>query len=874
MSLNMPFKIFVSTDDPVERALWLRGAVLSLVMFSALVITISATLVLLYNTAFNEQRQRLLEIVHSHARLIEAVAKFDQQQSSDYPGGATNATLTQVKQALTHWIGGNEITLAQSKGDHIQFIVQQRAANQHEPDSIDFNSTLAEPMRRALLGQSGTLIGTDYRGEAVLAAYEPVAILNLGIVTKIDIKEIRAPFINAGIMAGFIGTILFILTNIAFFFLGNPVVRHALEQERWFRTIFEQAGVGFALINIQTGHIAKVNQRICAMLGFADNCSLPQLNNILHPDDYPKIANVIEKIQHGETRELNLECRCIHSDGHIIDTDLIISPTWNLEIKPDYYIAVLKDITEQKQAQKELHQTHEILQAAMDHSPAGIAIADAPDGKLRYVNKAGLFIRGANHENAVYDVTMDQYAAKWQILDLDKTPLPTDEIPLTRAIRFGEICSREFIVRRGKDDDRIVQANAAPIKNAAGEVVCAIVIFTDMTQHQALEKKLNRIQKLEAIGQLTGGIAHDFNNILAIVLGNLELLEIQPDHNEKSQGYIETAIEAAKRGAELTQRLLAFSRKQPLAPQNIDINDLIHTISKMLQRILGETIAVRGYLEPDIWCVLADRSQLEHALINLAVNARDAMPNGGFLTIESKNVVLDTHTAKIREEVISGEYVSLSISDNGHGMAPEIQERVFEPFFTTKEVGKGSGLGLSMVYGFAKQSKGHVAIYSELGRGTTVRLYLPRSVAADTKPTNSAIVTIPKFALDKPKNLRILVVEDDLNVQKTTVATLRQYNYQVIAASDATDALEQLKNDNSIDLLFTDIVLPGSMNGVELAREAQRQSPKLKVLYTTGYSEKALLHQGQLQDGVAILLKPFYQEELISTIQMMYRTML
>jgi signal transduction histidine kinase len=387
------------------------------------------------------------------------------------------------------------------------------------------------------------------------------------------------------------------------------------------------------------------------------------------------------------------------------------------------------------------------------------------------------------------------------------------------------------------------------------------------------EELLRQAQKMEAVGQLTGGVAHDFNNLLTIIQGGLEMIGRQvagmatsPASSRIVRG-MDMALEAVRRAARLTERLLAFARQQPLEPKAVDANRLVGGICEMLRRMVGETIAFETVLSGGLWLTLADLNQLENSVLNLVVNARDAMPNGGKVTIETANAHLDdAYVRKLSEPVKSGQYVLISVSDTGAGMDAKTLERAFEPFFTTKGVGKGTGLGLSQVYGFVRQSSGHVAIYSEVGEGTTVKIYLPRYHGKEDVVEES---DGPSPGAQSLGAETILVVEDDEALRLYTVEILSDLGYSVLAARDGATALEILGRGHEVDLLFTDIVMPGGMNGRQLAEEAVRQRPTLKVLFTTGYTANAIVHHGRLDPDVELVSKPFTYETLGSKIRMM-----
>ncbi|MBS0532939.1 MAG: PAS domain S-box protein [Proteobacteria bacterium] len=378
------------------------------------------------------------------------------------------------------------------------------------------------------------------------------------------------------------------------------------------------------------------------------------------------------------------------------------------------------------------------------------------------------------------------------------------------------------------------------------------------------DEALRQSQKMEAVGQLTGGVAHDFNNLLQIIIGNLETLErTVPESSGRLHRAVQSAMNGARRAASLTRRLLAFSRRQPLDPKPIDVNVLVTGMSELLHRSLGETIEIETVRAAGLWRVEADANELEAAILNLAVNARDAMPAGGRLTIETANSYIDEAYAAGQAEVTPGQYVAISISDTGEGMDAETTARAFEPFFTTKPVGRGTGLGLSQVYGFVKQSGGHVKLYSEPGQGTTVRIYLPRR-EGDTEPVETVTdAPIPEGEREET----ILVVEDDDDVRAYSAESLRELGYRVIEAHDGNAALRLLEHQPRIDLLFTDVVLPGGLTGAQVAAQARALRPDLKVLFTTGYARNAIVHHGRLDKGVQLLTKPFSFKDLAAKIR-------
>jgi PAS domain S-box-containing protein len=375
------------------------------------------------------------------------------------------------------------------------------------------------------------------------------------------------------------------------------------------------------------------------------------------------------------------------------------------------------------------------------------------------------------------------------------------------------------------------------------------------------ERRLAQAQKMEAVGQLTGGIAHDFNNLLTIITGNLELVQDKLER-EDLRVHVKKAMDAAELGAQLTSQLLSFARKRTQELQTIQLNELLLSVTDMLHRTLGEQVSLSKSLSPSLWDTLADPNQFQTAIVNLAVNGRDAMPNGGRIYIETRNTVLDPGQLGAELDVQPGEYVQLSISDTGTGMAPEVRERIFEPFFTTKEKGRGTGLGLSMVYGFVKQSGGHITVYSELGQGTTFNIYLPRS-GREASPKQQSRATSTPAALQKGM---VLVVEDDPGVRELTVSRLKAIGYKVIEAADGRKAGEILRSSEPVDLVFTDLVMPGGVSGLDVAALAREIRPGIKVLLTSGYAEDLVPSDPALAK-LKILRKPYRQADLVAALR-------
>ncbi|MGI4796369.1 MAG: ATP-binding protein [Janthinobacterium lividum] len=476
--------------------------------------------------------------------------------------------------------------------------------------------------------------------------------------------------------------------------------------------------------------------------------------------------------------------------------------------------------------------------------------------------------------------------------------MQASEYPLARALRGEEQPTLEVHYQFDDGSRGWILLSAASLRDAAGSITGAIVtaqdidlqkraasllqqsntsleaqaeasahdlaksncnLVAEVSGRQAAESMVRQLQKMEAVGQLTGGIAHDFNNMLAVVISGLNLMQRRLARGETDVSrFVEAALDGAMRAGSLTQRLLAFSRQQTLSPVPVDTNKLLIGMEDLLHRTLGETVQVETVLAANLWLTHADPSQLENAVLNLTVNARDAMSGNGRLTIETANTRLDDAYARENDEVTAGQYVMVAVSDTGSGMSPAVMARVFDPYFTTKDTGKGTGLGLSQVYGFVKQSGGHIKLYSEVGQGTSVKVYLPRFYGEASVGARSQAVPFPEAG---SRDQVILVVEDEARVREMTVASLRELGYTVIHADSAVAALRQLDEHPALSLLFTDVVMP-DMNGRQLAEEATRRQPGLKVLFTTGYTQDAVVHNGVLEPGMQLLPKPFNLEQL------------
>ena len=583
---------------------------------------------------------------------------------------------------------------------------------------------------------------------------------------------------------------------------------------------------------------------------------------------------ILGKIRRGERIE-HFETVRQAKDGTRIDISLTVSP-----IKDRYGTVIgaskiARDIREKKRAEAMLEQQakslaalNETLERRVEERTADLRniqtfylhssechaiLRRRDDGKFQYdeVNPATLRLYGMSRERVVGRTT-DEVLSPERAADLNAH--------LEACLRGGEPYS--YSRRHG---EAIVDAIATPIPAESGQPVRLAVTAHDVTERHSLEEQLRQAQKMEAVGQLTGGLAHDFNNLLQGIVGALDRAQhrIQQGRASEADRFIGAALESANRAASLTHRLLAFSRRQTLDPKATDANKLIAGMEDLISRTMGPNITVETVGAAGLWPIFVDGPQLESAVLNLAINARDAMPNGGRLIIETANKWLDERAARERD-IPAGQYVSLCVTDSGVGMAPDVVARAFDPFFTTKPIGHGTGLGLSMIYGFVRQSGGQVRIYTEVGKGTTMCLYLPRYLG----PADEAETT-PSQEMDRGFGETVMIVDDEATVRMLVNEVLTDHSYRVLEAHDAASAMRVLNTERSVELLITDVGLPGSMNGRQLADAAREKRPGLKVLFITGYAENAAIGNGHLERGMEILTKPFPMAMLANKVREM-----
>jgi PAS domain S-box-containing protein len=516
------------------------------------------------------------------------------------------------------------------------------------------------------------------------------------------------------------------------------------------------------------------------------------------------------------------------------------------------------DVTERVRAEEERDRNREFLDRVIDNVSMTILVKDARTLQYVLVNRAAERLWGFSRSEMIGKTPHE-------VFDTETAELvEANDRKLLESGTSFYLPEHKVETRNGP---RIVTSNRIAVRNQSGEVQYVLGVVEDVTERKQLDDQLRQAQKMEAVGNLTGGIAHDFNNLLTVIIGNLDLLREDVAGDVEAEQKIDTIAQAAERGADLTRHMLVFSRRQPLQAEEIDVNTLIAGTTRLLSRALGGNIAVTLRTGADLPPVLVDSAQLETALLNIAINARDAMPTGGALTIATRLAHFDAEYAAHHPEVAAGAYVLIAISDTGTGIPPDVVERIFEPFFTTKPTGQGTGLGLSMVYGFIRQSGGHVKVYSEVGHGTTFKLYLPLATGPASNATARSSVPRQPATARRAGNQTILAVEDNPDLRATVTRQLRDLGYRVCEAENASDALAVLGDAERVDLLFTDMMLPGGVNGKELATEARAKCPDLKVLFTSGFPGTSGRQETLLEPGDVLLSKPYHKHDLAKAIE-------
>ncbi len=611
-----------------------------------------------------------------------------------------------------------------------------------------------------------------------------------------------------------------------------------------------ESAVG-AIITIDAkGIIQTVNPASVQLFGYPDTEMIGQNVRLLMPEPHRKRHDgyIAHHMQTGERKIIGIgrDVEGQRKNGSLFPMHLSVSA---FEVQGSRYFAgIVHDLSARSKLEVEVGRQTALFQAVFDHVPESLIITDA-GRKILLVNPAAMRVFGYASEELIGQsaaVLFDQ---------------PSDYLRAGEALeksgqdRQKSIWPLSLSFRRKNGDTFPGQLAHASIQDAAGGTAGVLGMIRDMTLEHKQEDARLKTQRLEAIGQLTGGVAHDFNNLLTIIAGNLELLE---DYVADPRGFdnLKRAQAATEAGARLTNRLLTFARRRRLEPQVVNLNEQVQAMIELLTRTLGDNIRLATRLAHDLWTTLIDPSEIENAILNLAINSRDAMPDGGKLVIETSNVTLDEDTAFFDGAAVPGSYVRMTVSDTGTGMGPDILRRAFEPFFTTKPTGRGTGLGLSTIYGFVRQSNGNIMIYSEPGKGTTVNIYLPRYSATQTTSAAKPEPTPPIAA----SAATVLVVEDNSEVRAVAVGRLKRLGYGVVEAETAVEAIQLLSGELLVDAVFSDVMMPGGQSGFDLVRWVAGHRPNLAILLTSGFSEDIMPSPDS--DHIRVLRKPYTQREL------------
>jgi PAS domain S-box-containing protein len=626
--------------------------------------------------------------------------------------------------------------------------------------------------------------------------------------------------------------------------------QHALRQQIEERRRIFDTSQDLILVTDSKGNLVQVSPSSATILGYSpDEMVGHTAIDFILGDDLDNTRAEMRAARRGQNTR-NFDSRYVHKDGRIVTLSWM--GTWSEPVRRHFFVG--RDMTESRRAQETLRESEQLARGIIDTALDAFVQIDESGGILNWNSQAET-IFGWPRQDALGKNLIELIIAE------------ADRADLKAAFgRFlysgqGQILGRRREIMAQRRDGGEFKAELSVTALRRREGILFNGFFRDLTDKVAAEDRIRQAEKMEALGQLTGGIAHDFNNILTVITGTIEILAEAVAGEPQLAAITRMIDEAAARGADLTQHLLAFARKQPLQPRETDINTLIIDTVKLLRPTLGEQIEIESVFADENCIANVDPNQLATALLNLALNARDAMPDGGKLILETGSTYLDDNYANIHPDVRPGRYALIAVSDTGTGIPAAILDKVFNPFFTSKGPGKGTGLGLSMVYGFVKQSAGHIKIYSEEGHGTTIKIYLPPGTGAMLASETASATSI------EGGHETILVVEDDKLVRDYVLTQLHALGYVTLDAANAAEALALVESGNAFDLLFTDVIMPGTMNGRQLANELQKNRPELKVLFTSGYTENAIIHHGRLDSGVLLLAKPYRKSDMARMIR-------
>jgi PAS domain S-box-containing protein len=820
-----------------------------------------ATINILYDTAFEQKRADLVRTVQNQARLMEAVARFDLAYSTDYPRGAFAATISQVEDAHSRyeWVGGTgEFTLARREDDEIVFILSHRHHALDIPMSVALESSLAEPMRRALAGESGTVVGLDYRGVTVLAAHEPVAILNLGIVAKVDLAEVRAPFVRAGGIVFGIGFVI-IAAGIALFLrVGNPMVRRIQESEEIMRRSVLDAPIPI-MMHAEDGEVLMISKRWTELSGYspADIPTIPEWAERAYGADSERMQDRIGRLYELD-EPIESERNIITASGERRIWHFRFAPLGRLPDGRRFVISMGVDITERKQAEAELQEKERQYRQLFNQMLDGFAIHEVIcdekgvpcDYRFLDVNPAFEGFTGLRGDDIIGKTVLEvlpNTEHKWI-----KT---YGEVALTGKPIHFENYSQEL--------DKYFEVVAFRPKKGQFAVT-----FTDITDRKAaeaererLEAQLRQAQKLEAVGTLAGGIAHDFNNILAGMIGYAHLAIEAVPAKSQVRGDLYQVLKGIDRATILVKQILSFSRRGDAERHLVEIGRVVEEALDLLRATIPATIEIHSEIDRGAGTVVADATQLQQVVMNLCTNAADAIgPGPGVIEIALARVELGGADTATRPDLAPGSYVKLSVSDSGVGMDAATRARVFEPFFTTKEPGKGTGLGMAVVHGILRDHGGAIELDSAPGRGTTFTVLLPRTEAVDRDGT--------RVDREVPRGReRILLIDDEAAIVCSEKRLLERLGYKVKAVMTGVGALEVFRAaPGDFDLVITDHAMP-ELSGMALAQEILKLRGDMPIILCSGYTD-ALGEEDAASAGIReFITKPIRPDDLARAVR-------
>lgn len=831
---------------------------LILIMTLACSFTTGMAILMLYFTALKEQQERLAEIVISQTRLIEAVSRFDKIHSEDYPDGSFAATISQIREAHASYKGlgtTGELCLAHLDGDRIVYLLEPRHSNSDKASPKDSTKELTEPMRLALAGQSGSTIGLDYRGKKVVAAFEPIPELGLGVVAKIDLKEIQGPFKKAALVVFAITLVVILIGAALFRWISQPIIIRLAEQnkklkqsEQFLHSLLDAIPVP-VFYKDRKGRYLGCNKRLLLFFDMTYEDLIGKTASEVFSSDNARLYHTtdLELMESGgRVEKYEVEVRAAGGEKRKVISQKAAFTDQRGDVAG--LIGTIMDVTDIRRTEKEAWERERLLLEMGRIAKIGGWEHDLVAKRASWTDETYKIMElEANAPVPSPSTHLDFHPGKYRNAVQDATAKAIDTgVEFDIEVRC-KTCSGRVFWARLIGQPEIVEKRCVRIRG----------VIQDITEQKNLEERLRQSQKLEAVGALAGGVAHDYNNMLSVIIGYTGLLLGQVDKEDPFHDDLKEIEYAALRSADITRQLLAFARKQPIAPKVLDLNATISGMLKMLGRLIGEDVELSFRPADTLWPVRLDPSQIDQLLINLCVNGRDAISSNGKITIETKNLDIDQDYCNFSPDLSPGQYLMLTVSDNGCGMDETMLKKAFDPFFTTKELHQGTGLGLATVYGIVTQNGGAVHIYSELNQGTTVKLYLPRHGNEPQDKYAKADDIIPLGHGE-----RILLVEDETRILRLGSTILEELGYEVTVASSPEQAL-QLEFKQQIDLLITDVIMPG-MNGQMLAEKLVARYPGMRVLYMSGYTANVIADQGILENGGSFMAKPFTKKELAS----------